>query len=62
MTNPEARTPPDSEFRYIGMSERNIRLLADQPNSLRLLVYEELLAELMEDGPGHEGKHRTVDI
>ena len=49
----ESNHIPDSEFRYLGFNESQIRILQDQPDDLRLIVYNEGLRLLMESGPGY---------
>lgn len=46
--------PPDADFRLIGLTERQIRLLAGQPNYIRQEVYEEALRLLMERDAGSD--------
>jgi len=38
----------DEELRYLGLSERQLDILRDQPPDMRVLVYEEQLRLLME--------------
>ena len=57
----ETPTPSDHEFRYLGLTESQIRLLDGQPNHLRQIIYDEAIMELMENGPGYGG-HHTVEI
>ncbi len=49
----ESNYIPDSEFRYLGFLESQIRILRNQPDDLRLIVYKEGLRLLMESGPGY---------
>lgn len=46
--------PPDDDFRLLGLTERQIRLLAGQSNFIRQEVYEEALRLLMERDAGSD--------
>jgi hypothetical protein len=46
--------PTDKEFRHLGLTDRQIRLLADQPNHIRQEVYSEALRLLMERDTGND--------
>lgn len=44
---PEIPTPCDADLRYLGFTERQIRILSGQPNYMRQFVYDEALNQLM---------------
>jgi len=46
--------PTDAEFRYLGLTTRQIRLLEGQPDFIRQEVYDEALRLLMERDYGSD--------
>jgi hypothetical protein len=60
-TSPSVPYISDQEFKYIGLTQRQVDLLRDQPADLRHIVYEEALKILMENGPGY-GSHPTESL
>lgn len=54
--------PSDAEFRYLGLSEAHITLLAEHPNHVRQAAYDEALRLLMEEDSKHDSLPEKLRI